>query len=63
MTCQNCQQREATETWVDDGGVFAYAHGMSQRWCLRCVLTAQLEHARKMAAQIPDLERQLAEQP
>lgn len=58
--CNNCKQRPATEIWVGDGGVLAYAHGAYQHWCLRCVLEAQLEHARKLATSIPELESKLA---
>ena len=57
--CAKCQKRPGTETWVAEGGALAYVHGMSQWWCRRCVLEAQLEHAHERAAAIPELERQL----
>lgn len=60
--CQNCHQREGTQIWVGEGGTLAFTHGMSQRWCSRCVLETQLNHARMLAAQIPDLERRLRDQ-
>ncbi len=62
MKCEKCGGgREGTVTWVGEGGWMECAHGMSAQWCLRCVRTAQLAHARKMQAQIPALERDLAE--
>ena len=54
MTCQRCGEHEATKTWA--AGLFEFAHGLSQQWCTRCVLTAQLAHARESAAQVPALE-------
>jgi hypothetical protein len=59
--CQNCKQNPATTNWTGEGGVIAFVHGAYQRWCDVCCVTAQLEHARAMAAQIPDLEAKLAE--
>lgn len=58
--CQHCNERPATQTWVGEGGAFAYVHGAYQFWCKVCVLTAQLEHARKMAESIPAIEQELA---
>jgi hypothetical protein len=58
--CANCGIRQATLNWVGEGGVLAYAHGLASRWCERCVVAAQLEHARKLAASIPDLAVRLA---
>lgn len=58
MTCQNCKEREGTEIWSE--GSIAYVHGMYQRWCKVCVLSAQLEHAEKAVARIPELKKQLA---
>jgi hypothetical protein len=60
--CANCREREGTELWVGDGGALALVHGMSVRWCRRCVITAQLAHARAMAAQVPSLERELEQE-
>jgi hypothetical protein len=57
--CQKCGERPATETWAA-GGVMAAIHGGYQYWCKRCCLVEQLAHARKMAAQIPELEAALA---
>jgi hypothetical protein len=58
MTCQSCQTREGTETWVEEG-VLGFVHGFSARWCKVCVLTAQIEHATKLAAKLPELQRRL----
>lgn len=57
-TCQKCGARPATETWSE--GSIAFVHGMYQRWCKPCVLTAQLEHMRKMVPLIPAMEAELA---
>lgn len=57
--CLNCKKRPATVNWTADGGVLAFTHGMSERWCERCCIEAQLAHAQKMAARIPTLERGL----
>jgi hypothetical protein len=59
--CRNCRQRPGTLLWVASGGAFAMAHGAGVYWCRVCVVTAQLEHARSMAASIPNLEAQLQE--
>ena len=60
-TCQNCQQRPATEWWVAEGGSLAFTHGMRAKWCHRCVVTEQLRFAREIAATIPKLEAELTE--
>lgn len=57
--CAKCGERPATVDWVCDGGVLAWARGMSVRRCERCSLEEQLEHARKMAAKIPEIEARL----
>lgn len=58
--CANCKTRDATVNWVAEGGALAFTHGMFARWCLICATTAQLEYARKQAADIPRLEQKLA---
>jgi hypothetical protein len=57
--CVNCKERPATLDWVGDGGVLAYTHGMSVRWCEVCATRAQLEHAQAAAQRIPELETKL----
>ena len=59
--CANCGQREGTHTWVGSAGVLGFVHGWSAKWCERCVVAAQLEHAQKMAGQLPVLAARLAE--
>ena len=59
--CRKCGERKAVLDWVNEGGALAFVHGLSMRWCELCAVTAQLEHARKMAANIPTLEAKLAE--
>lgn len=58
MKCQKCGQREGTETWAPSG-VIGWVHGAYSTWCKRCVVEAQLEHARTAAANIPLLEQLL----
>lgn len=59
--CENCKQRQGSINWVGEGGALAYSHGMSSWWCEFCATEAQLAHAKKVAADIPDLERRLNE--
>ena len=60
--CSNCHAHTGTEKWVGEFDSVTVARtGWHQIWCKRCVLVAQLEHAKQRAAAIPDLERQLAE--
>ena len=61
MKCQHCKQREATVKWVGEGGTIAFVHGCYENWCEVCALEAQLAHAKERAAEIPEMERQLAE--
>ena len=56
--CQKCNSRPATDNWAPDG-VMGYIHGAYARWCHRCVVEAQLDHARDAAKRIPALERKL----
>lgn len=65
MICQNCGKREATITWVGEGGTLAWVHGMGQEWCKLCCVKEQLKYAKKQAERIPELKeelRQLIEQ-
>jgi hypothetical protein len=57
--CRKCNERPATEMWAE-GGAFAAIHGGYEYRCKRCVVAAQLEHAKQMAAMVPQLERDLA---
>ena len=57
MICQNCNKREATQTYTDD--MMSFIHGMSAQWCMYCVLTTQLAFARKQADRIPIIENDL----
>lgn len=59
ITCGNCQKHKASESWVGEGGVMAYAHGMAEFWCKCCVIKTQLEYARETAKRIVKLEKQL----
>jgi hypothetical protein len=57
--CQNCNERDATQTWVGEGGVMAWTHGMYQYWCELCCTQAQLKYAEEAAARIPELKEKL----
>ena len=57
--CANCNKRPATKAWTGDGGVMDLVHGNFAFWCEFCILTAQIEHAKKRAACIPKLEADL----
>jgi ABC-type polar amino acid transport system ATPase subunit len=61
VTCDNCHQRKATDKWVGEGGVLELVHGLAQDWCEFCVVTRQLEYARRYAARVPILEQRLGE--
>ena len=58
--CRNCHARPATVRWLGEGGSVAFAHGLYQWWCERCAVEAQLEHARKQATRVAELEARLA---
>lgn len=59
--CVNCNILRGTERWVGEYDSVTVARtGWHQMWCKRCVVVAQLDHAKQRAAAIPELERQLA---
>lgn len=58
--CQKCSEREATETWVGDGGVIGWAHGMFQFWCKLCVVKEMLKHAVEVSEKIPYYQKLIA---
>ena len=60
MKCQDCSERDGTEIFTA-GGALDYSHGLFEMLCKRCVLRRQVEHAKGRAAQLPDLEKRLAE--
>ena len=59
VMCQNCGEREGTNDWVGEGGMLAWSHGWSQKWCDLCCVREQLAHAKKLAERIPELEEKL----
>lgn len=61
LDCANCKTRKAFGWWVGDGGTMALIRGYKAPWCEHCTVTAQLQHARERAAEVPNLERRLAE--
>lgn len=60
--CESCHQAPATENWGGNYDQLSLARNQSliQRWCRRCVITAQLAHMRPMVERISELERELA---
>jgi hypothetical protein len=58
--CVHCGRFGPTVHWVGEGGVLAFTHGLSVRWCPLCVATEQLLHARTQAGKIPELEAEVA---
>jgi hypothetical protein len=42
--------------------MLAVTHGWTTKWCLICVLEAQIAHAKERAAALPGLEAQLEEE-
>jgi len=59
--CQSCLQRPATMNWTGQGGTLAFVHGMFQRWCELCVVSAQVAYALKIQDGLPALKARLAE--
>lgn len=55
LLCDLCKLRPGTEVWCESG-VIGHIHGMSKRWCKRCVLEAQLKHSKMVASNIPELQ-------
>lgn len=55
MVCQNCHLHLATTKWVGTEGMIAAVHGIFQYWCECCVVTEQIDYARRMQDSIPDL--------
>jgi hypothetical protein len=60
-TCENCWARPATVKWCGESGLLAFTHGFAKNWCEACALREQVKHAEKVAAELPDLRRRLAE--
>lgn len=60
--CANCQTRDGTMLFHNDPGfAMGWIHTMPRMWCDVCVLTVQIEHAQKMADELPLLKQRLAE--
>jgi hypothetical protein len=59
--CASCLQRPATMNWTGEGGTLAFVHGMYQRWCELCVVSAQVAYALKSQDGLPALKARLAE--
>ena len=61
IMCENCGEREATMTWLEEGGTLGLVHGMGQNWCELCCVREQLLHAEKQIARLPELKKRLKE--
>ena len=61
ITCENCGKREATQTWVGEGGVMDLVRGGGSNWCEICCVCAQLKYAKEQAKRIPELEKKFSE--
>lgn len=57
--CRNCNERQATQLWIGDGGSLALVHGMHSSWCAVCCAREQLRHAEAQAARIPEIRAEL----
>jgi hypothetical protein len=60
-TCENCGRRPATVKWCGEAGVLAFTHGFAKNWCEACALAEQVRYAEKLATDLPELRRRLAE--
>ena len=58
-TCTNCGKHPAWG-WFQTG-VIDFVHGGASPWCERCVVEAQLTHAREVVPRIEALEARLIE--
>lgn len=61
--CENCRTRVATENWVGMNDSLSVARNphIIEHWCRQCVLEFQIAYAEKIAANLPDLRKQLNE--
>ena len=60
--CQHCRRESATLDWggTHDSMSLARNPRLIQRWCQRCVLTAQVAHWRLLVPKLAEAERALA---
>ena len=56
--CAKCGDRPGLHMWSE--GAIAAIHGCYSWWCAICCLRARLDHAREIAATVPQLELDLA---
>ena len=56
--CQDCERERPTSLFYTSDHPIAGRYS-GQQWCQECILEAQLSHARKVAAKIPELEAEL----
>ncbi len=63
MKCDNCHEREAKGLWGGtlDGINVARMMSTLPSWCELCMVRAQVEHMSKIAAELPERQKRLAE--
>jgi hypothetical protein len=57
--CQKCHKLKATGCWVGNGDVMSAIHGMYEYWCERCMLEAQIKHAKEHKNDLKTLQEKL----
>ena len=57
--CTNDCDHLAHSIWLGEGNAMNYVHGNYTYWCKCCQVDYQLEYARKLAKNIPFLEKEL----
>lgn len=62
VICQNCKSAPSTENWggTHDAMSLARNHNLTQRWCHRCVIVAQIAYMRALVPKLTKLEAELA---
>jgi len=59
--CESCGARPATSWWSGESSFTEINHGAPvYKWCELCCIEAQLEHAKKAAGRVAELEEQRA---
>lgn len=63
--CENCGEREGKWRWLGESdGSLAISHGWTQNypwWCDVCCLKGKIDYATRLAAKIPEYEKEIAE--
>jgi len=59
MMCQNCHKRKTTVTYVGEGGMLDFIHGMYERLCKHCCLEKQIKYAEKHKNDLKRFKKEL----